>query len=74
MVLKRTLLVAGVLVTNIQDLGIIKDLMVEAKDLLILDIHGWRHYVERESDKAGFASLTLAKTQSLCWACGWGTV
>lgn len=49
LVFKGALLVAGVLVANIQDLGIVKDLMVEAEDLLVLAIHGNRsHFCRRK--------------------------
>ena len=49
LVFKGALLVSGVLVANIQDLGIVKYLMVEAKDLLILAIHGDRsHFCRRK--------------------------
>lgn len=36
---------------NIQDLGIVKDLMVEAEDLLVLAIHGNRsHFCRRKME------------------------
>lgn len=48
LVFKGALLVIGILVANIQDLGIVKDLMVEAKDLLVLAIHRKRgHFCRR---------------------------
>lgn len=49
LIFKGALLVVGVLVANIQDLGIVKDLMVEAEDLLVLAIHRNRsHFCRRK--------------------------
>ena len=49
LVFKGALLVSGVLVANIQDLGIVKYLMVEAKDLFVLAIHRNRsHFCRRK--------------------------
>lgn len=48
LVFKGALLVVGVLVANVQDFSIVKNLMMEAEDLLILAIHGNRsHFFSR---------------------------
>lgn len=58
LILKGTLLVIWVLVADIQDLGVVKDIMVEAQDLLVLAIHGRSHLCRRKGKVKG-ADLRL---------------
>lgn len=48
LVLERALLVGGILVSDVKDLGIIQDLMVEAKDFLVLAVQSGRHLGRRK--------------------------
>ena len=48
-VLMGALLVRGLLQAHIEDLGIVEQLLVEAQDLLVLAVHGWRHDCTRKN-------------------------
>jgi hypothetical protein len=49
----RALLVGGVLQADLEDFGIVQQLLMEAQDLLILAIHRWRHNCSSEMEGTG---------------------